>query len=139
MNAEPACALRKMIRVNPLARLTRSPPSRKPRRETSKSINSTGSGRRRAIAARPLSFDDLEKQPDGVLFFGKRVNHGPAGGAYSSPASDQAGLSKQRLRDRHGIEPRHVFRGIRSFDIELVGLSEHAEEIAERKEDVQRQ
>ena len=78
-----------------------------------------------SIAARPLCFDDLEKQPDGIFFFSKRMNHGLARSAYSTPSPDQAGLSKQR------------FGG--SFDVELVGLSEHAEKIVERKENVQRQ
>ena len=122
-----------------LVRFTQLPPSRKPPRETSKSINSTGSCRRRAIATRTLPLDDLEEQPDGIFFFGKRMNHGSAGRAYSSPSPDQAGFPEQRLRDRQSIKPRHIFRGIGSFDVELVGLGEHAEKIVERKENVQRQ
>lgn len=55
-----------------------------------------------------------------------------------SPAPRQAGLSKQRPVDRQGIEPGHVPVCVGSFDIELVGLTEHGSTIADARNPVQR-
>jgi hypothetical protein len=55
-----------------------------------------------------------------------------------SPSPGQAGLSEHRLLNLHGIIPRHVLGWIRSFDIELVWLRNHAGMIVTRRRYVQR-
>lgn len=55
-----------------------------------------------------------------------------------SPSSGQAGLSEHRRSDLHGIISRHVLSRIGSFDIEVVGLCNHAGMIGKQDRDVQR-
>lgn len=55
-----------------------------------------------------------------------------------SPSPGQASLSEHRRLDLHGIIPRHVLGWIRSFDIELVGLRNHAGMIVTQRRHVQR-
>ncbi len=55
-----------------------------------------------------------------------------------SPTPGEAGLSEQCLSDLHGVVPRHLFRRIRTFDIKLVGLRDHAGIIVTRDRGVQR-
>ncbi len=56
--------------------------------------------------------------------------------ADASPSPDQAGLSKDCLPDFHGVVARHVLCRIRAFDIEMVGLCNHAAMIAKQYRDV---
>ncbi len=58
--------------------------------------------------------------------------------ADASPSPDQTGLSKHCLPDFHGVIARHVLCRIRAFDIEVVGLYNHAAMIAKQYRNVQR-
>ena len=49
--------------------------------------------------------------------------------AYTSPTPRQAGISEQIGLDRHRIKAGHVFLDVRPLDIEVVGLSDHADMI----------
>jgi hypothetical protein len=44
------------------------------------------------------------------------------------PASNEPRLAEQRFLDGQRIEPRHVPTRVAAFDIELIGLRNHAEQ-----------
>lgn len=67
---------------------------------------------------------------NGILFLVEVMYHGLSGRSDASPSPCQAGRAEQRCFDRERIEARHIFRRVRSFDVELIGLSEHGGRIA---------
>lgn len=93
---------------------------------------------RRPISPGALLPDNIEKQGDRLLLAVEVMDHRLAPLTDPSPAPRQAGLSKQRPLDRQGIEPGHVPACVGSFDIEMVGLTEHGSSIADAPNPVQR-
>lgn len=92
----------------------------------------------RPVSARPPLPQKLKEEPD-RLFLPREMMLPPlAGGADTAPSADETGLAEQGGLDRHGIVAGHILRGVRAFDIELVGLRDHGGRIAESRLDVQR-
>ena len=89
----------------------------------------------------PVAFlpDEIEEQFNRVFLLLEVMNLELASGSDASPAPHKTGLSEEGRFDRHGIEARHVFFSIRAFDIEVIGLGDHGERIAQSGPCVQRQ
>ena len=83
--------------------------------------------------------DEFEEQFNRVLLLLEVMNLELASGSDASPTPHKTGLSEEGRFDRHGIEARHVVLGIRAFDIEVIGLCDHGEKIAQSGPCVQRQ
>lgn len=87
----------------------------------------------RPVSTRPSLSQKLKEQPD-RLFLPREMMLPPlAGGADTTPSTDEAGLAEQVRLDRHGIIPGHIFLGVDAFDIELVALRNHGTENRARR------
>lgn len=98
--------------------------------------------RSRLVAARPFPFQDGKEKVDGVLFLRKAMGSGLAASAALSdpaPSARQAGLAEKRFGNLHCIVARHVPSRISTFDMKLIGLSDHIETIAFSGSSVQRE
>ncbi len=93
----------------------------------------------RAVAACPLLANEIKKQLHGFLFTLEDMRLRLAVHTDASPAAGQPGFSKQGLRNIHRIVARHVHRGVRAFDIKLIGLRGHAGRIVDHGAQVQRE
>jgi len=80
----------------------------------------------RSVAATLLLSNEIEKKGYCLSLGLEMVALRLAGRSDTSPTSRQASLSKQIGLDRHRIEAGHVFLNVRSFNIKMVGLGDHA-------------
>jgi len=46
-----------------------------------------------------------------------------------APGPGQTDLTEQRARNFHGVETSHVFGRFRAFDIDAIGLCDHADSV----------
>ena len=78
------------------------------------------------ITALALPAHQLEKQINRVILVFKVMHLALTALADAPPAPCQAGFAEQCCRDFHGVIPGHVARGFGAFDINAVGLHDHA-------------
>jgi hypothetical protein len=72
----------------------------------------------------------IKEQVDRVLFLFELMGFHLTVRPNSSQSPRQACLSKQVRLDRHRVEAGQVLTGILAFDIEVIGLGDHAPRIA---------
>lgn len=82
------------------------------------------------VAAALLPTQEIEKEDHRFSFCCEMMAYCLAVRSDTSPTSRQARFAKQIWLDGHGIEASHVFRTVDSFDIEVIGLNDHAGMIA---------
>lgn len=74
--------------------------------------------------------EKIKEEIDRVLFLFELMSLYLTVGPNPSPSPRQACLSKQVRLDRHRVEAGQVLTGILAFDIEVIGLGDHALRIA---------
>jgi hypothetical protein len=99
----------------------------------------TGCRRGDAVSAASLAAKKIEEGSDRILLSGKKLGLHLALGSNPTPAACQADFAEQVGLDRHGVEAGHVAGFVRAFDVEVVGLNEHASIIARSPIFVQRE
>ena len=72
----------------------------------------------------------IKEEIDRVLFLLELMSFHLTARPNPSPSPRQACLSKQVRLDRHRVEAGQVLTGIVAFDIEVIGLGDHALRIA---------
>lgn len=92
-----------------------------------------------SVSATSLPAKKIEEGCDSISLFGEMLDLHLAVRSDPAPAAGQTDLAEQIRLDRHGIEASHVPGLIRTFDIELVGLTEHGSIIARPPFYVQRE
>ncbi|CAH1648243.1 hypothetical protein CHELA40_20007 [Chelatococcus asaccharovorans] len=83
-------------------------------------------GRSRPIAPAPLHAQQFEEKSDGFTFLVETVLDAAAVRTYASPTPNEARLAEQGLFDRERVEAGHVAPRVMAFDIEAIGLRDHA-------------
>lgn len=82
------------------------------------------------ISAAPSPAQQIEEQLHSIGFLVEMMDPGLAICSDAPPSSCHAGCAEQCRLDGKYIEARHVFRGIRAFNIKMVGLLDHGARIA---------
>ncbi len=95
-------------------------------------------GRSRMITASSLLPEQIEKHQDRIFFPVEMMDHLLAGGSDAAPSPPQAGIAEQGRFNRHGVITGHVSRDVRPFDVELIGLRDHADRVGDFGISVQR-
>lgn len=88
-------------------------------------------GNARTIAAVSFLSEQIEKQPDRLLFPAEMMDHHLSLGSNATPPPQETDIAKEVRFDRHGKVAGHIPRGIRAFEIEAVGLRDHDVRIAD--------
>lgn len=89
-------------------------------------MSERGSG---PITSPLLQAQQFEEQADGVALLIETMLDHAALRSDSAPASHETGLSEQSLLNRKRIEAGHFPARVTAFDIEVVGLRDHARQI----------
>lgn len=92
-----------------------------------------------SVSAASLASEKIEEGCDSISLSGKMLDLHLALRSDPAPAACQADFAEQISLYRHGIESSHVAGFVPTFDIELVGLSEHGSILARPPIFVQRE
>lgn len=93
--------------------------------------------RPRPISAVSFLAHELQKHIDGFVLAFKMMHLALPSPANPAPSPCQAGFTKQRAGDLHGVEAGHVFGWLGPFDIDVIRLRDHGDSVGKSGAGVQ--
>lgn len=93
--------------------------------------------RPRSVSAVSLLAREIQKLIDGFVLAFKIMHLALPSPANPAPSPCQAGFTKQRAGDLHGVKAGHVFGWLGPFDIDVIRLRDHGDSVGKSGAGVQ--